>query len=270
MMMLRCGLVAALVGLLLPWVSRASGHDLIIWTEWNDPSRNAEFHEFEREHPGWHIISSNSGDMLTQQQRLLCAVAGGSPPDVVLISRHTISDWASRQAFIPLDQMIADSQGPEKLAVAARDALRRGDTAAEQVALVKLRAALKPLGDTRQSNIANSLNTTNVDDLVALCQGVDPAAFYPAVWGDVLYSERAYGIPTDYDCRALYYNEDLLERAGIVDANGKAKPPTTWEELREDAIKLTLRDDKGRITQLGFSPNYGNSWLYLYGWQNGG
>ncbi len=39
--------------------------------------------------------------------------------------------------------------------------------------------------------------------------------------------------------RALLYNKDMFKEAGIVDENGEAKPPRTYEELREDAKKLT-------------------------------
>ena len=47
-------------------------------------------------------------------------------------------------------------------------------------------------------------------------------------------------------------------------------PPKTWDELLEYSKKLTKADAKGNLTQIGFIPNFGNSWLYLYGFQNGG
>jgi multiple sugar transport system permease protein len=40
--------------------------------------------------------------------------------------------------------------------------------------------------------------------------------------------------------------------------------------LRAAANKLTVRNSAGGITRLGFAPNYGNSWLYMYAWQAGG
>ena len=46
---------------------------------------------------------------------------------------------------------------------------------------------------------------------------------------------RKYGTTT----RALLYNKDMFKEAGIVDKNGDAKPPATYDELREDAKKLT-------------------------------
>jgi ABC-type sugar transport system permease subunit/ABC-type glycerol-3-phosphate transport system substrate-binding protein len=114
------------------------------------------------------------------------------------------------------------------------------------------------------------------DRSAAVADEIRPADFYASCWNEVVFThpvtrERGlYGIPVGVDSRALLYNKDLLVRAGYVDERGEARPPRTWEELEEMAVRLTERDASGRITRLGFVPNYGNSWLYLYGWMNGG
>lgn len=36
------------------------------------------------------------------------------------------------------------------------------------------------------------------------------------------------------------------------------------------ALRLSAWDDEGRIKRVGFEPQHGNAWLYLYGWANGG
>lgn len=108
----------------------------------------------------------------------------------------------------------------------------------------------------------------------------EPAAirredYFAAAWNEVLVAdprtgnEHLYGIPIGADTRALFYNKDLLARAGFVDAKGAARPPRTWEELEKMTVALTEHDRTGRITRLGFAPGYGNSWLYIYGWLNG-
>ena len=100
--------------------------------------------------------------------------------------------------------------------------------------------------------------------------------YYPSCWDEVTYHDPVngqagvYGIPESLDSRAFLYNKDLLKQAGFVDASGEAAPPRTWEELETMAVKLTERDAEGRITRLGFAPDVGNAWLYLYGWMNGG
>ena len=85
-----------------------------------------------------------------------------------------------------------------------------------------------------------------------------------------MYEGGCYGVPYSTDTRALYYNEDQLRDAGYVDAAGNVVPPKTWEELRDYTTKLTKTGPDGRIERLGFAPSYGNSWLYIYGFLNGG
>jgi ABC-type sugar transport system permease subunit/ABC-type glycerol-3-phosphate transport system substrate-binding protein len=99
---------------------------------------------------------------------------------------------------------------------------------------------------------------------------IRPDRFYPAAWNEAQLQGRQYGIPNSIDNRALFYNRDLLVRAGFVDASGNARPPRTWDELREYTAKLNERDARGRLTRAGFLPNFGNSWLYMWGWMNNG
>lgn len=97
-----------------------------------------------------------------------------------------------------------------------------------------------------------------------------PELFYKPCWDETLYKGKVYAIPNSVDGRALFYNKDLLKRAGLVDEHGQVKPPRDWDELKEYAIRLTERDDKGRIVVLGFAPQFGNSHLYMYAWMNNG
>jgi multiple sugar transport system substrate-binding protein len=47
------------------------------------------------------------------------------------------------------------------------------------------------------------------------------------------YQGRTFGLPITTSTRALYYNKALFARAGI------ASPPTSWDELRADAVKIS-------------------------------
>src|SRR5690348_8440435 len=90
------------------------------------------------------------------------------------------------------------------------------------------------------------------------------------MWDDVHWKGKMYGAPTWTDARALYYNKDLLEKAGL----DPAKPPATWADIEAAAAKLTTKDSGGNYSQLGFVSTWGNPpgflvW-YLYAWQLGG
>jgi len=64
--------------------------------------------------------------------------------------------------------------------------------------------------------------------------------------GKIYYTD--YGLMT----ATVYYNTDMWAAAGLTDAD----IPTTWDEFREVAKKLTIRED-GELIQAGFSYNGG-------------
>jgi len=173
---------------------------------------------FEKENPEYRVIigQNASRNMDADNQRFLCGLAGGVPPNVIMFGRNAIIEWAARGAFDSLNKYLEEDSG--------------------------------------ETNLAYPIITNNVVQK-ALCE--------------VTYKNKIYGIPSTIDDRILYYNKDLLIKEGLIDENGNAKPPETWKELEEYSIRLTKRDGKGKIKQLGFAPMYGNSWLYLYAWQNG-
>lgn len=198
----------------------AQGGELRLWVMQEDQGLRAALRRFERLNPGWRVIETVYAASRGQDaQKLMTAVVGGSPPDVIMQDRFTVGEWAARGAFLRLDDLIAQSQTE------------------------------------------------------AAAGGPDPVVpdeFYPTAWKEAVYQGGSYGIPYSTDTRALYYNEDHLRAAGYVDEQGNVVPPKTWADLREYTKRLTLFDQEGRITRLGFAPSFGDSWLYIYGFLNGG
>ena len=101
-------------------------------------------------------------------------------------------------------------------------------------------------------------------------EGINSADYYPFCWREASYQGGVYGIPTGTEVRVLFYNSDELRQAGLVNRQGRVRPPKTWGQLQRDALKLSRRNAAGDLTQLGFAPNYGNSWLYIYAFLDGG
>lgn len=60
----------------------------------------------------------------------------------------------------------------------------------------------------------------------------------PGAWTTVDYNGKHYGLPWILDTKYLFYNKDILAKAGI------AAPPKTWEELTEQA---QIIKDKGLL-----------------------
>lgn len=59
-----------------------------------------------------------------------------------------------------------------------------------------------------------------------------------------MYKGKHYCVPTASQLYGLVYNKDMFKEAGIVDENGEALPPETWDEVREYAKKLTNKSEK--------------------------
>ncbi|MBW7863595.1 MAG: extracellular solute-binding protein [Candidatus Hydrogenedentes bacterium] len=195
-----------------------------------DPVLDFEaMHNGEGGRPHIRVVMGQSASINRTEdpQRLLCAVAGGDPPDVVWFDRFAVSEWAARGAFLPLQEFLE------------RDLRERPDDP----------------------------------------WTLRPETFFEPCWNESIYRDTLYAVPSDTDIRALYYNLDVLEKyadeliaVGCVDPNDPAKvgPPTTWEQLRDATRIMSAYDNAGKLRQVGFIPNYGNSWLCIYGWLNGG
>lgn len=70
--------------------------------------------------------------------------------------------------------------------------------------------------------------------------------FVDAVYSDVVINNQIYGLPLSVDTLAMYYNQDLFDRAGIIDI------PKYWNREFQQTVKdLTKLDLKGDITQSG-------------------
>ena len=54
-----------------------------------------------------------------------------------------------------------------------------------------------------------------------------------------MVGDKIYTLPYGSNLRGMIYNKDLFKKAGIVDSNGEAKPPKTFDEYREYAKKIT-------------------------------
>lgn len=65
---------------------------------------------FERDNPGVQIVvgQNASRDQTADPTRFLVSVAGGQPPDMIIFDRYAVAEWAARNAFLPLDEFIAE------------------------------------------------------------------------------------------------------------------------------------------------------------------
>ncbi|HEX2926427.1 MAG TPA: ABC transporter substrate-binding protein [Ruminiclostridium sp.] len=70
----------------------------------------------------------------------------------------------------------------------------------------------------------------------------DKDQYFEGPWKSCTLDGKVYGIPFGSNDLALYYNEDMLSKAGVT-------PPVTWDDLKAAAKKLTGNG----VTGLGIS-----------------
>ena len=68
-------------------------------------------------------------------------------------------------------------------------------------------------------------------DLSERLPEADREAFLPGPINANTYEGKLYGVPWYTDAGLLYYRKDLLDKAGF-------DPPTTWDELKEQALEI--------------------------------
>ncbi|MFJ3385101.1 MULTISPECIES: extracellular solute-binding protein [unclassified Curtobacterium] len=76
------------------------------------------------------------------------------------------------------------------------------------------------------------------------------------------YEGKVYGLAPTVNTIALFYNKDVLAKAGVT-------PPKTWDELKTAAAKLTTGSQYGFAVDA--NATYEGTWQFLpFMWSNGG
>jgi ABC-type glycerol-3-phosphate transport system substrate-binding protein len=76
-----------------------------------------------------------------------------------------------------------------------------------------------------------------------------------------------YAMIRSADDRLLYWNKELFQEVGL----DPEKPPTTWDELKQFALRLNRRGaGAGGFDRIGFHTEFGQSHYHIFAWQNGG
>jgi multiple sugar transport system substrate-binding protein len=91
--------------------------------------------------------------------------------------------------------------------------------------------------------------------------------FAPVPWRATFYQGQQYAFPLDVHPIGLYYNTKLFREAGVVDRDGNARPPKTFDEFLDAARRMTKdTNGDGRTDQWGFVFTWQRTnWLTIAG-----
>ena len=68
--------------------------------------------------------------------------------------------------------------------------------------------------------------------------------YYPVMQKDLIKNGAIYGIPLEVDTLSLFINNTLFQAAGL-------QTPVTWDQFRNDATAMTVKDQNGKILTAG-------------------
>lgn len=141
---------------------------------------------------------------------------------------------------------LADDVGPDILSVHTRWLRKYEPRLSKMPATVKV-ARVETKGQVNPETVVTvETNRMPTADAVR-------SSYVSSVTEDAMIGKDVYGLPLTFDTLALFYNEDLMDAAGI------ALPPKTWPEFLEAVKKATKFDRQGNITQVGAALGTGSN-----------
>lgn len=155
-------------------------------------------------------------------------------------------------------EALAEDRGPDIISVSNRNL---------DAYLPKLQPMPPSVRDTtmrvEKSTVGGETTIVNTQTKALMTEAQLDRDYVKVVRKDAVRGGKIYGLPLSLDVMALYYNKDLLDRAGIP------QPPKTWEEFQEQVKKLTkFERGTGKIIQsgaaLGGGPNIPGSSDLIY------
>ncbi|MDB5561155.1 MAG: Sugar transporter substrate-binding protein [Hyphomicrobiales bacterium] len=89
--------------------------------------------------------------------------------------------------------------------------------------------------------------------------------FAPSLFQQSSYKNNIYYVPITWNNIMINYNRDLFDKAGVP----YPKQGWTWDEFRDVAKKLTIKDSSGTVTQFGYEVPNQNFFVQPWFFSNG-
>ena len=95
------------------------------------------------------------------------------------------------------------------------------------------------------------------------CSAETYAKFFPSFLAESVVDDVVWAVPDLASARALYYNKDILDAAGVA-------VPTTWEELKAACEAIKAYDANIYPWGVDMTTDEGQACFAYYAWNNGG
>ncbi|MBV8885323.1 MAG: sugar ABC transporter substrate-binding protein, partial [Chroococcidiopsidaceae cyanobacterium CP_BM_RX_35] len=209
-----------------------------LWQGVNPPSNRDMLQklvdQFNREHPEIQVESLYVGQSDQQMPKILAAVVGNAPPDLLWFNPTITGQLVELDAIRPLEDWLAHSTVPLPEIDEAKSVALPTDLESNSRSQAAVPSA--PGGSSFE----------NID---------------PTLIESMEYQGHTWSVPFGTNNVGVFYRPSLFEAAGI------AELPKTWDELRQVARKLTrdLNGDK-QIDQHGILLPLGKGEFTVFLW----
>jgi multiple sugar transport system substrate-binding protein len=212
--------------------------------------------------PGWITpgpLAATAAALALALPLAACGGSGGGDDSSSSVKSLRVLDYYNNEPDKTVYANILDACGKSNGVTIKREAVP-GDTLIQKVLQQSSSKTLPDvlmLDNPDLQQIAASGALAPLDEF-----GLSADGYFKGVTDASTYDGKLYGLQPITNTIGLFYNEDILDKAGV-------KPPTTWEELKAAAKKLTA----GKQYGIAFSapPNYEGTWQFLpFMWSNGG
>lgn len=135
-------------------------------------------------------------------------------------------------------QKIVDEFNASQSAVKVNAQYVPRDELMKQYTIGAVSGSLPDIGEVDNPDEASYVSMGVFDDITDLFNSWSDAKFLDGPMASCTYDGKIYGVPRGSNCLGLFYDVDMLSKAGV-------NPPANWSELTEACKKLTAGNVKG-------------------------
>jgi multiple sugar transport system substrate-binding protein len=112
---------------------------------------------------------------------------------------------------------------------------------------------------SRIANLVGAATLRPLSQAELAAAGLQPGDFYPRLMAKAAWRGTVYAVPLDTHALVLYYNKNLLGKAGLLDAGGAMKPIEGMAAFT-DALRLVKESSGAQGLTMECSPNAVTPW----------
>lgn len=187
------------------------------WGDLSEAAAQALIGAYTASRPYVNIVYTKL-DPKTSEQKLIEAWARDQGPDIYAIKSESVKHFASTGLISPMPAKTTNYTATKKKVLGIK----------EEVQICKFEK-LAPTSETLKN------------------------LFVSGAFNDMYKNGQILGFPLQFDSVAMFYNQQLLDEAGIL------TPPKTWSEFVSVIPKLTLVDDQGKLVRAGAALGLGSN-----------